>query len=398
MKKKLLRFWYIWVTLLVLAGVGVYFWINKASPSTSNSSSGSSVKNNSKSSEPKKTIRLIGAGDMLAHDAINQEAKTTAGYDYMPMMQNMKTYFDKADLRFCVQAIPGGAGYPVTGYPVFNAPVEFTRDMAKLGCNVINSGSNHSNDKGQGLVDATLNEWDKYPDVLAVAGANRSAEEQNKLQIFEKDGIKFAFLSYVTYSNSKPPNSYGVNMFNQAKATSELATARAQADIVLVSMRWGTEYSSGINSEQERLGKFLADNGADIVFGHGQHVQGPVKKLPKAGGGETVVWYGIGNFINAQLDPESLFNGIPIVDIDIASKKVTSLSFLPFYMHYEWTAQQKVRGDLLSRKNFMMYTFDQAQDALAKSQNNTSISVQKTRLTDVLNKYTLVTILEPAQY
>lgn len=354
----------------------------------------------SQKTPPKKTtLRLIAAGDMLPHDALNQAAKTANGYDYLQFMKNLQPYFKRADVRFCVQAVPaGGEAYGISGYPVFNAPVEFTRDMTRLGCNVVTTGTNHSNDKGQPLINANLEVWDKQPGILAEAGSNRTPEEQNKMHYFEKDGIKFAFLAYTTYNNTHNGTSYGVNMWDEATAARELAAAEQNADITLVSIRWGTEYSPDINPSEARFAQFLADHGADVVFGHGQHVQGPVKRLAKKGGGETIVWYGIGNFVNAQLPPEALFNGIPVVDIDIASKKVSSLSFLPFYMHYEWTPEQKAREDLLARKNFMMYTLDQAAAPLARSQNNTTLAAQKQRLQTVLNQFTPVKILEPNQY
>lgn len=389
------------IFLLLLGGGAAAYWfvIKKDPPAKPKTTQNAQPAPEAAPATQKTTTRIIAAGDMLPHDALNAAAKTAAGYDYMPFMKNFQPYFQKADIRFCVQGVPGGGEpFGISGYPIFNSPLEFTRDMALLGCNVVNTGTNHTNDKGQPLIDATVAAWDKQQGMLAVAGANRSAEEQAKIRYFEKDGLKFAFLSYVTYSNTTPATPYGVNTFNEATAKAELTAARAKSDIILVSMRWGTEYSPDINPRQEELGNFLAANGADIVFGHGQHVQGPVKKLPKAGGGETLIWYGIGNFINAQLQPETLFNGIPVVDIDIATKKVSNVAFLPFYMHYEWTAAEKAAQKLLARKNFMMYTFDQAADPLAKSQNKTTIEAQTARLQGVLNKFTPVKILEANQY
>ncbi len=391
------------VAMLLVLGVGGFlvtkYVFGQDKPVKTDQKSAQTAKTPPKSQAKKTSLRLIAGGDMLPHDAINKAAKTANGYDYLPFMKNFQPYFARADVRFCVQAVPaGGEAYGISGYPVFNAPVEFTRDMTLLGCNVVTTGTNHSNDKGQPLINANLEVWDKQPGILAEAGSNRSVEEQRKTHYFEKDGVKFAFLAYTTYNNTKNVTSYGVNMWDEATAARELAAAQQNADITLVSIRWGTEYSPDINGSQARLSQFLADNGADVVFGHGQHVQGPVKKLAKKGGGETVVWYGIGNFVNAQLPPETLFNGLPIVDIDIPTKKVTNLAFLPFYMHYEWTPEQKAREDLLARKNFMMYTLDQAAAPLARSQNKTTIAEQKQRLQTVLNKFTPVKILEPNQY
>jgi poly-gamma-glutamate synthesis protein (capsule biosynthesis protein) len=309
----------------------------------------------------------------------------------------MKPFFDKADVRFCNQATPaGGEFFGITGYPVFNAPFAFTTNLVKLGCNVVNIGTNHTNDKGQRLIDATVDEWSKQ-DVLAYAGANRSSEEQNKVPTFEREGVKFAFLSYTTYSNTKPATSYGINMYNAAKAKTQLAAARKAADIVIVSMRWGTEYSAEINFEQNKIAQDLADFGADIMLGHGPHVLQPVKRL-KANGRETIVWFSLGNFLNSQIDIESLVGGLAIMDVDTATKKVTSVSFLPVYQHYEWTAAEKKREDLLTRHNFMMVPLDGAAGLLAKSQHSTTVEAQAARVKSVLNDFTAIPIINSSQY
>ena len=340
-------------------------------------------------------VRLIATGDFIAHDAINAAAKNLGGsYDYVSMMARMKPIFDKADLRFCNQATPaGGVGLGISGFPVFNAPLEWTRDMANLGCNVVNIGSNHSNDKGQRVIDATRAGWDVRSGVLAVAGANRSSDEQKNIGYFSTKGLKFAFMSYVTYSNTKDMTSYGVNMFSRTTAADQLKEARSKADIILVSMRWGTEYSPSINSEQATDGQFLADNGADIVFGHGPHVVEPVKVLTGQGGRSTWVWYSLGNFLNAQLEPEALFSGLPFIDIDAASKQIKNVRYLPIYMHYLWTPAQAAAQDLLARRDFELYTLDDAAAPLAASQLKTTVEAQRTRIESTLNTYTKVPIM-----
>src|SRR5207253_4014823 len=125
-------------------------------------------------------------------------------------------------------------------------------------------------------------------------------------------------------------------------------------DIVLVSMRWGTEDSPVVNATQERDAQQLTDDGADIVFGHGPHVLQPVARLRAASGRETIVWYSLGNFLNSQLAIEALIGGFATMDIDVATKKITNIGFLPVYSHYEWTPEQKAAHDLLARHSFGM--------------------------------------------
>lgn len=376
-------------------GFGIYSKISNRPAGTT----AQSAQATTEEPKPPTSVRLIAVGDFVPHDTINQAAKEGDTYNYLKLMQSLKPFFDKADLRFCSNPVPAaGAGLGYSGYPSFNAPTEFSRDSAALGCNIVNFGSNHSFDKGQAGIDATLNYWDTQSSVKAVSGANRSAEEQSKIRYFESQGLKFALLGYTTYTNSKPPNGFGVNVFSKEFAAKQLAEARPNADVVIVSMRWGTEYSPDIVALQDDISKFLADNGADIVIGHGPHVLQPVKKLTGQNGRETIVWYSVGNFINSQLQVETLFGCLAVMDIDIATKSVTSLGCLPFYMHYEWSAEEKARNDLGKRRNVGMFSLGTASEPLARSQNKTTVEAQLQRITDLLNKFMPVKILSDTEY
>lgn len=345
--------------------------------------------------EAKKRVRLIATGDMIPHDAINQEAKQADGsYLYTPMFGDMKQFFDNSDVRFCNQAVlAGGSEFGIKGYPKFNSPTEFSRDMADLGCNVINTGSNHVNDFGQDVISASVSTWDGLPGVKAVAGANKSSSDMQKVRYFEIKGVKFAFVSYTTYTNEPSSNGYSVTMYSDVLAKEQLSEARQKADVVIASLRWGTEYSPDINELQKNLAPKLANYGADIILGHGPHVLQPVDRIKLDDGRQAIVWYSLGNFLNAQLDPPSLFNGIATMDINPSTKKIDEVGYLPVYMHYEWTADQKARGDLMARHNFRMYSFEDGQQALERSQNNTTFEEQKTRITKTLNKLTQIKLI-----
>jgi len=345
------------------------------------------------------TIRLIATGDTIAHDSINAAAEQSDGsYDYYQLMNNMQPFFDGADIRFCNQATPaGGEEFEITGYPVFNAPFEFTQDMVKLGCNVVNTGTNHTYDKGQPLIDAMVEEWDKQ-DVLAHAGANSSGEDKTTVKYFEIKGVKFAFLAYSTYSNKPITNGYGITEYSRELASNQLKEASEKADISIVSMRWGTEYSAGINKLQDRISQELADMGADVVLGHGPHVLEPVKKIKGSGGNQTIVWYSLGNFLNTQLDVESLTGIIAVMDIDTSTKNIKITGAMPIYNHYEWTAEQKQAQDLLARKNIEMYPLDQSADELKRSQHNTAPQAQTARIKGILNEFLPVPIIKSTEY
>lgn len=347
-------------------------------------------------------IRLIATGDFIAHDSLNQQAQQPGGgYNYLQFMSDFKPVFNAADIRFCNQAtVSGGEAFGISGYPIFNAPTQFATDMAGLGCNLVNTASNHSFDKGQAAIDATLNVWNSTPNMLAVAGENSSQAQYDTIHYFTQKGVKFAFLTYTTYNNIPPPNSYGVEEYSESYAASQIKAARAAgAKFIIVSMRWGTEYSPDINAEQTTESQFLADQGVNLILGHGPHELETVKWLTGTGGSKTLVWYSLGNFINTQEPPETLFNGLAVMNIDKNSLAIKKVGYLPIYMHYEWTAAQAASEDLLARHNLHMYLLeDTTQSLIDSNQLHTTVAAQKQRLQGLLEANANIPLITSSQY
>lgn len=341
---------------------------------------------------PTAQITLIATGDMLPHDTVNQAARTSQGYDYTPLFSQVHHYLTSADLAYCNQESPSDPARGVSGYPTFNAPASFASDLQYEGCNIINLANNHADDRGQAGINGTLDVWNKLSP-LAVAGTARSAKQQNEIAYFSAKGVRFAFLSYTQCSNNRDVSSYGVNILNRELADKQLAAAKAHADMVLVGMHSCVELHSTQSSWQEKWAKYFADKGVDVVIGTGPHWLQPVDRLPKAGGGKTLVWYSLGNFLSSQEELNGLFGGIAVMTIDPETKAVTAAGFMPTYMHYEWTASQKAAGDLLARHNLKLYPLDQAGKPLQRSQNHTTVTEQTTRITTLLNRYTTVQML-----
>jgi poly-gamma-glutamate synthesis protein (capsule biosynthesis protein) len=376
------------IVLLLLALPAWYFLGKKKNDS--NKTAGSNSAQTTGGTGDSNTIRLLATGDFIAHDSVNAAAKESGGsYNYVPLMGDFPAIFKKADIRFCNDPIlNGGKALGITGYPKFNSPTEFVTDMGKLGCNLANTASNHSFDFTQANISASVDAWDKVPNMLAVAGENRSKAEHDKVHYFTVKGVKFAFLAYTTYINTDSPaqNDYGVNVFSKDFAGQQIAEAKQNgAQIIIASMRWGTEYATSVDAEQKADAQWLADQGVQLVLGHGSHELQPVQQLTGADGTKTTVWYSLGNFLNTQEPPETLFNGLAVMDIDVKTKTLKRMSYLPIYMHYEWTAQQAKADDTNARTNVHLYLLEDAtQDMIDKQQLKTTVAAQKTRITDTL--------------
>lgn len=393
------------IVILCLLGLGATAYAyKKYYPQTNNSTVPIQDQpvTSTKPNEPQGTIRLIAVGDSLAFESINSAAKQADGsYNYLPMMSGLKPFFDKSDIRLCNETTPSGGdkdGLSLSAYPTFNAPLAWSSGFTSLGCNVVNLASNHMNDKGQPAIDNTLSTLNGSANVLAIAGANRSAEDQSKVRYFSVKGVKFAFLAYATESANKQGNPFSVNIYSEDLANRQTTEARKNAQLVIVAMNWGKEDSSDISVEQDKIAQNLANQNVDVVVGGGPYVVQPTKILSGSNRHQTLVWFSLGNFLNSELNINNLVGGMAVMDFDIATKQLNNPKLMPVYMHYEWTAAQKAANNVNARQNFMLYPLDLATMALAKSQNNTTVDAQTKRITDIISKFAPVKVIKSTEF
>lgn len=381
------------VLVLFLSGILGFHFIDQLQ---NNSARSSQTLPKSNETKPVR-ISLAAAGDMLAHETVTVNAKRPDGsYDYVQFFQEVTPILKDADIRFCNHEVPAaGEQFGISGYPVFNAPKQFTKDLVAAGCNVFNIANNHINDKHQAGIDATIANMKAIPGLLAAAGANRNEAEQKQVRYFTVEGIKVAFLAFSEISNDRDLTPYGLNMFSDTLATPLLAEAKQHADVVMVSMHWGTEYSAEINAVQHTWAQKLNEQGADIILGTGPHVLQPVEKLRSSNGHETLVWYSLGNMLSTQESIDALVGGFAFVDItkNGSSIALSRPRFLPTYMHYEWSTEDRQAGRLTSRSQLMIYPLDAASGPLGRSLHATSVEAQFSRVEQLLNKYTQVDIV-----
>jgi poly-gamma-glutamate synthesis protein (capsule biosynthesis protein) len=328
-------------------------------------------------------------GDMLAHDTIIANAKTGNSYDFAKFFKNIKSSFDTSDVVFCNQeGLVSGEQYGISGYPSFNAPTKFATDLKSVGCNLINLANNHMGDKGVAATNATIDVWSSL-NPLAFSGANKNATDQSKVSYTTVKGIKIGFISFADFNNNSATPSYSVNIYHdQALVTKLVSEARKKSDIVIVSMHWGTEDSNIVNTDQKTEVNLLSSLGVDIIIGTGPHILQKVETVKRPDGGKMVVWYSLGNMLSSQLNINELIGGIAGMDIVKSATtnkvSVSNLTFVPTYMHYEWTTTESANGDLLARKNAMIYLLKDAAVPLSKSLFNTSVSEQKQYVIDTL--------------
>jgi poly-gamma-glutamate synthesis protein (capsule biosynthesis protein) len=266
-----------------------------------------------------KSLSLVMVGDVLIHSSLYTDAKAANNtYDFAYMFENVKPLFDNYDLKFYNQeSIIGGKALGLSSYPRFNSPEEIGDTMVDMGFNLVALANNHTLDKGEQGVINSSNYWKTKSNVIT-AGSYASEEDRLKDPIGEKNGIKYALLSYTTVTNGlKAPagKEYLSNVYNEEKVKSDIERIKDKVDIILVSMHWGVEYTNTPNTEQKTIAKYLASLGVDIVIGHHPHVIQPVELIDN-----TLVFYSLGNFISGQDTNDRLTGMVASLDITVTEE------------------------------------------------------------------------------
>ena len=301
--------------LTILSGCDLKTGEPSASSAMNSTESGSSptggqLQNSSAANEPAKSsvrdgiVDIWAAGDNILHQAVINGGKQPNGsYDYTGYYEYVANDIKNADIAFINQESPiGGEALGISGYPNFNSPFEIGDNLVSLGIDVVNHANNHMLDKGSKGILATLEFWKKYPEV-SVLGINENQAQRDTTRMIERNGIKFAFLSYTygTNGNNTPEGqNYLINRISKAAIQKDVERARQEADAIVVSMHWGVEYSTTTSSEQHTYAQYLADLGVDLVIGSHPHVLQRVNWVTGANGNKTLVYYSLGNFLSSQ--------------------------------------------------------------------------------------------------
>lgn len=275
------------------------------------------------------SLRLLAVGDNLIHGSIYRAAQQPDGsYDFTGVYQELAPFCQQADIAFVNLETPlGGKELGLSTYPRFNSPQEAGQALYDLGFNLISVANNHSLDAGEAGLQRTLAFWQQRGITPAGAG---------DLSLTEVNGVTIGLLAY-TYGLNQGPTGL-IDIASKSHISQQVSAARQQADLLIVSMHWGTEYQSQPNQTQQELAQYLASLGVDVVLGHHPHVVQPAVRLPKAGGGETLVFYSLGNFVSNQDKTERLIGGLAQVDLRYqpASGEVvfSQVDLSPLISHY----------------------------------------------------------------
>ncbi|MFJ2932042.1 CapA family protein [Streptomyces sp. NPDC087219] len=251
---------------------------------------------------------LVASGDILPHDSIIRRAAQDAGgdgYDFTPMLSGVKSVVSRADLAIChMETVYGQDGGPYTGYPAFTSPPEVAAALKATGYDSCSTASNHTLDDGAAGLGRTLDALDRAG--VRHAGSARTAEEAAKPTLLTAGGATVAHLAYTYGTNGYPlpeGQPWAVRMLDERKVIADARAARAAgADVVVVSVHWGSEWQTEPDERQLTLGRALTASRSggrpdiDLIIGTHAHVPQAYEKV-----NGTWIIYGMGDQIAGDM-------------------------------------------------------------------------------------------------
>jgi poly-gamma-glutamate synthesis protein (capsule biosynthesis protein) len=178
---------------------------------------------------------------------------------------------------------------------IFHAAPDMISGLELAHIAVASTANNHARDCGGGGVEFTAR-WLRLHNILPV-GSGLTAEEAHQGVVLIRNGIRFGFLGY-TY-DQKNGNWKDVDarvaVADVEVMKSDVADMVKRADVVIVSMHHGIEYTPKPSADQVKFAHAAIDAGATLVVGHHPHVIEPTELYH---GGEII--YSLGNFVFDQ--------------------------------------------------------------------------------------------------
>ena len=273
------------------------------------------------------------AGDVIPHEAV-KEAAAAAGegeQGWAALFSDVADVFEGADFGFVNLETPVAPEHSHgTKAFLFDAPAELPEALKASGIKIVSFANNHVMDQGWAGF-AESREHLKEAGLVIVGTSDNSATAWQPA-ITEANGIKVGWLGMTRWLNGNrnpekadqpqvnfypyPGEANGAPGADEATVLKAVQAARAQCDLLVVSVHWGIEYATATRPEDVDLAHKMMEAGASVIVGAHPHVLQPMETYRTQDGRDTVIFYSLGNFLSNQsrgyvdgLNPDS--NGEP---------------------------------------------------------------------------------------
>lgn len=266
------------------------------------------IKNNA-TKPPAKTVSLFFAGDiMLSRNVADQMIKAN---DYSLPFRKVADIIKTADISFANLESPFNdkGNHSLAGSLVFNADPKSVEGLKYAGFDILSTANNHAFDQGQKGIDFTR-ELLKNNGIIPTG--TQSSTPNPILPVIEKNKINYGFLSYsytALNDGGKSTSPYVNDLNNLEKLKQDIrALLGHNADVVIVNMHAGVEYTRNPTPAQINFAHAAIDAGADLVVGEHPHWTQTIEQYKG-----KWIFYSLGNFVFDQMWSQETKEGLTLL-------------------------------------------------------------------------------------
>jgi poly-gamma-glutamate capsule biosynthesis protein CapA/YwtB (metallophosphatase superfamily) len=273
------------------------------------------------------------AGDVIPHEAVKAAAAAAGDGEagWAALFDHVADVFHGADFGFVNMETPVAPAHSHGTKPfLFDAPVALPEALKASGIKIVSFANNHVMDQGWAGFDETREHLREVG--LLFAGTSDNTATAWQPAITEANGIKVGWLGMTRWLNGGrnpdkddqphvnfypyPGEANGAPGADEAAVLAAVKAAKAQCDLLVISVHWGIEYATEPRPEDVELAHKMLEAGASVIVGAHPHVLQPMETYKTQDGRDTLIFYSLGNFLSNQsrsyvdgLNPDS--NGEP---------------------------------------------------------------------------------------
>jgi poly-gamma-glutamate synthesis protein (capsule biosynthesis protein) len=257
------------------------------------------------------------AGDVIPHEQVRAAAAAAGdgAQGWAALLSDVRDVFEQADFGFVNLETPVAPAHSHGSKPfMFDAPVALPEGLKASGIKIVSFANNHVMDQGWAGFAETREHLREQG--LLVAGSGDTAQQAWQPVVVEANGIKVGWLGMTRWLNGNrnpdkddqphvnffpyPNESGGAPGMDEAGVLEAIKQARAQCDLLVISIHWGVEYAPAPRPEDVETAHKMLEAGASMIVGHHPHVLEPVETYTTQDGRNTVIFYSLGNFLSNQ--------------------------------------------------------------------------------------------------
>lgn len=196
-----------------------------------------------------------------------------------PLLQQADIAVGNLETVLALGGEPAALPYTLRAHP------SMARGLQEAGFDLLNLANNHAPDYGPAGLTETIATLEGLGMQTVGAGPDAAAPV-----VLEVRGLRVAFLAR---NSARDPGPAIAGVQDEATLRRDIGLARAQADVVILLLHTGQEYTPEPSAEQRRLARAAVEAGAALVVGYHRY-----RTLDTERYGEGFIAYGLGNFVS----------------------------------------------------------------------------------------------------